>query len=124
MSGDSVCHGDFHPDNVMMTADGPVLIDWPGATRGVPEADFARTLLLMTTASLPPHVSLLRRGLVNALRALYTRTYRRAYPRLTGVSQEQVQAWMLPVCAARFDDNILEDEPALRRLMTRLIARL
>lgn len=26
--GAVVCHGDVHPGNVMMTADGPVLIDW------------------------------------------------------------------------------------------------
>jgi Ser/Thr protein kinase RdoA (MazF antagonist) len=26
--GQSVCHGDVHPGNVMMTGDGPVLIDW------------------------------------------------------------------------------------------------
>lgn len=27
-SGSVVCHGDVHPGNVIMTADGPVLIDW------------------------------------------------------------------------------------------------
>ncbi len=26
--GQVVCHGDVHPGNVIMTADGPVLIDW------------------------------------------------------------------------------------------------
>ena len=26
--GQVVCHGDVHPGNVMMSADGPVLIDW------------------------------------------------------------------------------------------------
>ncbi|MET0909160.1 MAG: aminoglycoside phosphotransferase family protein, partial [Ilumatobacteraceae bacterium] len=26
--GELVCHGDVHPGNVMMTADGPALIDW------------------------------------------------------------------------------------------------
>ncbi len=31
--GDFLCHGDFHPDNVMMTSGDPVLIDWPGAKR-------------------------------------------------------------------------------------------
>ena len=25
--GDFLCHGDFHPDNVMMTSGDPVLID-------------------------------------------------------------------------------------------------
>jgi Ser/Thr protein kinase RdoA (MazF antagonist) len=26
--GDGLCHGDLHPGNVIMTADGPRLIDW------------------------------------------------------------------------------------------------
>jgi Ser/Thr protein kinase RdoA (MazF antagonist) len=28
MAGQVVCHGDVHPGNVLMTADGPVLLDW------------------------------------------------------------------------------------------------
>jgi hypothetical protein len=28
--GDGLCHGDLHPGNVIMTADGPRLIDWGG----------------------------------------------------------------------------------------------
>jgi Ser/Thr protein kinase RdoA (MazF antagonist) len=31
--GDGLCHGDLHPDNVIMTAEGPKLIDWPGTVR-------------------------------------------------------------------------------------------
>ena len=30
--GDRLCHGDFHPGNVIMTVRGPMLIDWPDAT--------------------------------------------------------------------------------------------
>src|SRR5215472_6858805 len=29
-----LCHGDLHPGNVMMTAEGPVILDWINATRG------------------------------------------------------------------------------------------
>ena len=31
--GDGLCHVDIHPGNVIMTADGPRLIDWTGAVR-------------------------------------------------------------------------------------------
>ena len=43
-----LCHGDFHPDNIQMSKRGPIIIDWPDATRGTPEADVARTLLLIS----------------------------------------------------------------------------
>ena len=26
--GNTVCHGDFHPDNILMSSRGPVVIDW------------------------------------------------------------------------------------------------
>jgi Ser/Thr protein kinase RdoA (MazF antagonist) len=25
--GDALCHGDYHPDNVLMTRNGPIIID-------------------------------------------------------------------------------------------------
>ena len=43
--GDQLCHGDFRPDNLVLTASGPVVLDWMTATRGVPVADVVRTLM-------------------------------------------------------------------------------
>jgi aminoglycoside phosphotransferase (APT) family kinase protein len=39
--GDGLCHGDVHPGNVIMTADGPRLVDWGGATRAPAGLDLA-----------------------------------------------------------------------------------
>jgi len=44
--GDRLCHGDFHPGNVLLSDGGAVIIDWIAATRGSPAADVARTILL------------------------------------------------------------------------------
>ena len=44
-----VCHGDFHPSNVMIKEDGtPVIIDWAHVTQGNASADAARTYLLFS----------------------------------------------------------------------------
>ena len=42
----ALCHGDFHPTNIVMSARGPVAIDWAVGASGNPLADFARTWLL------------------------------------------------------------------------------
>ena len=42
--GDVVCHGDVHPGNVAMTADGPVLIDWDLLCLAPPGWDHAMML--------------------------------------------------------------------------------
>jgi aminoglycoside phosphotransferase (APT) family kinase protein len=42
-------HGDYHPENVLMTPDGrPAVIDWSGATLADPRIDVANTMLLST----------------------------------------------------------------------------
>jgi aminoglycoside phosphotransferase (APT) family kinase protein len=48
--GQSLCHGDFHPGNVLLTAQGPIVIDWMTAKSGSPWADVSRTSLLSPLA--------------------------------------------------------------------------
>ena len=55
--GEAVCHGDFHPENVLFTARDPLIIDWDGASHGDPLGDVACTSRLLQTASLPPHTT-------------------------------------------------------------------
>lgn len=46
-----VCHGDFHPSNIIITPDGkPYIIDWAHATQGNASADVARSYLLFNLA--------------------------------------------------------------------------
>ena len=49
-AGDAICHGDYHPDNVLVTPRGLVVIDWLTASAGNPVADLARTTLLFRIA--------------------------------------------------------------------------
>ena len=67
--GDRLVHLDLHPMNVMVTADGPVVIDWSNAKRGVPEIDAANTWALLKCGELPMRgfekwISQLGRGLL------------------------------------------------------------
>lgn len=41
-----LCHGDFNPENIIISPDGPYIIDWSHATQGNASADAARTYLL------------------------------------------------------------------------------
>jgi tRNA A-37 threonylcarbamoyl transferase component Bud32 len=44
--GSALCHGDFHPHNIIMAASGPAAIDWAMGARGNPLADISRTWLI------------------------------------------------------------------------------
>jgi aminoglycoside phosphotransferase (APT) family kinase protein len=51
--GDRLVHLDLHPLNVILTAKGPVVIDWPNARRGDGNADVALTWALVAAGTLP-----------------------------------------------------------------------
>ncbi|MEV6288452.1 aminoglycoside phosphotransferase family protein [Kribbella sp. NPDC051770] len=53
-AGNVVMHGDLHPENVMLTADGPVVIDWRNATEGPAEFDVAMTAIIFAQVALDP----------------------------------------------------------------------
>ncbi len=45
--GSALCHYDIHPANVLMGANGPVVVDWFDAAAGDPLADVVRTSILI-----------------------------------------------------------------------------
>jgi aminoglycoside phosphotransferase (APT) family kinase protein len=51
--GDRLVHLDLHPLNVIISAKGPVVIDWPNARRGDPNTDVALTWLLLAAGEVP-----------------------------------------------------------------------
>ncbi len=51
--GGALLHLDLHPENVLLSARGPVVIDWEGAGRGPAEADVALCWLVVATSEVP-----------------------------------------------------------------------
>lgn len=49
--GDRVVHFDLHPDNVILTGDGPFVIDWTVAAAADPALDVADTLVVLRVAA-------------------------------------------------------------------------
>jgi aminoglycoside phosphotransferase (APT) family kinase protein len=113
--GEAFCHGDFHPDNILLTARGPVIIDWMTATRGHPLADVARTALLFQTGGLPPGVPLPARLLLNASRAILYSAYLKRYLQLRPAARQEIDAWQLPLMVARLRE--VENYPQEKRLI-------
>jgi aminoglycoside phosphotransferase (APT) family kinase protein len=51
--GSALLHGDLHPGNVILSEDGPVVIDWTNACAGPTGADLATAWLLIACVGLP-----------------------------------------------------------------------
>jgi len=119
-AGDALCHGDFQPDNVLLCANGPVVIDCPHATRGDPCGDFARTLLVMKMGTLPPGPPLLIRSLQRMGRGLFARAYAAGYRETTRYDDEAVRRWQFVRAVERLADDIPGEREPLLRIAERL----
>jgi aminoglycoside phosphotransferase (APT) family kinase protein len=49
-----ILHRDLHPENVMLTSRGPVVIDWNNAVEGPPDVDVALTAVILGQAAADP----------------------------------------------------------------------
>ncbi len=120
--GDSLLHGDFHPDNLMVGAQGMAIIDWPNAARGCPIADVARTTVILRFGRPPYAFSWQMRILVTFV-LLFRLTYTRAYFAASPHSPQELSAWELVLAAHRLGDRIPGENEKLLRLIRRGLAR-
>jgi len=119
--GNAVCHGDFFANNIIMSTQGPIIIDWFGAARGNPLADVARTWLLNRMAYIEAGIP--ERWLINPIRPLFHSAYLRRYLQLRPAMHEQITAWLLPVVAARLAENIPEEEQGFLELIEKQLSQ-
>jgi aminoglycoside phosphotransferase (APT) family kinase protein len=91
-----VCHGDFHPLNVLSRRDGDgwhhVVIDWTDAVVGDRHFDVARTVALFRVASFVAE-SRAERIALRAAGPWLARTYRRAYERSVPLDDYRLAYW-------------------------------
>ena len=102
-TGGRLCHGDFHPYNVLMSSKGPVVIDWNNAHIGNPLEDVARSALMLDglAATAPPYRATIDR---------FTKAYLARYLQCRPGNREQLAAWRPIVAAVRLIDGIPELE--------------
>jgi tRNA A-37 threonylcarbamoyl transferase component Bud32 len=103
--GERLCHGDFHFDNVLITARGPVVIDWIDAALGRPLADVARSSVILLGLLAPGSgATWVERIAVR----WHHRIYLRHYFRLRPGGEVEFRAWRPIVAAARMSEGIAE----------------
>jgi aminoglycoside phosphotransferase (APT) family kinase protein len=98
--GDRLCHGDFHPMNILGDLSQPVIIDWPDARRGDPAADVCRSYLLMKlhAANIAP-------------------AYLDMYCGTSGIAPPAVLSWLPYVAAARLAEDVPSELGALIKIV-------
>jgi len=96
-----LCHGDFHPLNVLFDGKKHWIIDWVDATAGNPLADACRTYILLKQFATQLSV-----------------VYLSCFCEEVGVSSEAILAWLPIIIAARLSEDM--DDNARKMLMNLL----
>jgi aminoglycoside phosphotransferase (APT) family kinase protein len=99
--GDRLCHGDFHPSNVMGAPGNASIIDWPSAMRGDPAVDVWQSWLVMHR---PP-------GEQGAM------AYVEAYASESGLTPNDILHWRAIVAGARLADNVPDEVERLKEIV-------
>ncbi len=102
LDGDRLCHGDFHPLNLLGSPGHETLVDWLDATRGDPAADVCRSYVLI-------------KRMVPQIAAAYVA----AYIAVSDESLERISSWLPFVAAARLAEGVPEEADELVALADR-----
>ena len=113
--GTNICHGDYHPANVLITERGPVVIDWMTASTGSPWTDVARSSLILSIGAKAAgkQVSPIIRTAIK----LYHRTYLNRYRALQPDTKNELDRWMPVIAAGRLNENIIPEREALIKIV-------
>lgn len=112
-----ICHGDFHPDNVMAAPEGPVIIDWVNAKRGNRTADFVLSGLMIKLGEVPdfiPNYEQLNKSRSTLFKA-YTQTYLKDLP----AHRNEILPWIPIVAIFRLGHGIASEQARLARIIRR-----
>lgn len=117
--GNAVCHGDFHPDNIIVTASGPVVIDWMTAKAGNPWADVARTSMILTIGIAAARVGPILSTLSRLYHSAYLHRYQALAPEVSGRRED----WLPVIAAARLNENIVAERETLLQIVEKATER-
>lgn len=121
--GTALCHGDFHPENVLIGEDRVYAIDWPNAVCGNPLADVARTVLLIRYSVLPqdlPARDKIMRRRKQFCDAYLEHFFAGSWLNTGNTLEEfkrQVDEWLPVVAAARLREVVPGEEHRLMKLI-------
>lgn len=100
-----LCHGDFHPFNLILSGKNVNTIDWVDANSGDIRADVFRTYLLYAQS----YIEL-------------AEMYLHIYCSRTGLSRDEVFQWAPIIIAARFSEKVSpQNEVYLNRLLNQYL---
>jgi thiamine kinase-like enzyme len=108
--GNNLCHGDFHPENVLLENDEYYVIDWMTGMQGNIAADVARTEMIIQNAGIPGNIPYVIKRIMQIFQRKLSQIYIKEYCKISGIKKEEIRKWKLPIYIARLDEDNSKDE--------------
>jgi tRNA A-37 threonylcarbamoyl transferase component Bud32 len=89
----SICHGDFHPGNILIQDNTCYIIDWSGAYRSNFVSDIAHTYLLMTHVPEIPGKSHMQYAIISFIGSYIAKIYLKEILKLKKFSLAEFSKW-------------------------------
>lgn len=118
-TGNSVCHGDLHFKNVIISQNDMIAIDWNNAYKGNPLGDVVRTCMMISSPALLFTIPSIITEPYMFAKSILCKKYLNEYMRLANVSFENIDAWVLPVVAARLREKIPGEKKWLMNIINK-----
>jgi aminoglycoside phosphotransferase (APT) family kinase protein len=99
--GNDVCHGDFHPGNIMIVDNKYYVIDWFGATYGRKLSDIAHTYLILRNTPKIPGISKIQNYLIGISGNIISGKYIAALQNIQEIDYSELSRWMVVRAAER-----------------------
>lgn len=122
--GNSICHGDLYLSNIIISDNKLVAIDWSSGYTGNPLGDVVRTALITLSPAVPPGTPSIMSAMFAYPKWLTYWRYLTEYMTIANVKYEDLDAWILPVAAAKLKDNIPGEEKWLMKIINEKLDQL
>ena len=120
----SVCHGDFHFNNIIVSGDKLIPIDWMNSYIGNPLGDVARTCMMLSSPFCAYEIPYYMTIPLQYIKSLAYWSYVLEYINLSKTSFDKIDEWILPVAAAKLRDNMNGEEGWLNEIINERLAQL
>lgn len=111
-----LCHGDLHPDNVMIDKQGEMkVVDWVDAYCGNPLSDVARTHYLLSKGISPEKKSCSVRFIESFAKKIIAKEYLNSYFKNKPIPKREFEMWQLIIQVCRCTEGIEEEKAYLRK---------
>jgi len=108
--GNSLCHGDFHPENVIFDNNEYYVIDWMTGMQGSIAADVARTEMILKNADIPGIKPKAIKLILQIFQKIFSKMYIKGYCKISMLKRKDINIWKLPLYIARLEENNSKEE--------------